>query len=43
MRERERERERERDKRWLIIENVWSKNPKKKKKKLWHGNNMAQL
>ena len=29
-----------RERRWLIIENVWSGNPKKKK--LWQGNNVAQ-
>ena len=28
-------------KRQLIIENVWSGNPKKKK--LWHGDNVSQL
>ena len=34
----------EREKRWLIIENVWCGNPKKKKKIiLWQGNDVAQL
>ena len=36
----------EREKMGLIKENVWSENPKdkgKKKKNLWHGDNVAQL
>ena len=33
----------EREKMRLIKENVWSGNPKQKKKNLWHGEDVAQL